>query len=294
VLGGAPYVGCDVGGVKGNASGALLVRWLQLGAFMPVMRVDSSVDATPRFPWNYDNATQAAYRMALELRYRLVPYHYSLAFRLNNFSETWIRPLVMDFPDEPSVANITTQFMDGGIMVATVLREDSVREITLPKGLWYLFSWERNSTSCLTIQGGQVLGGVAQLTEVSAFVRPGTVVTLAEGRVASSRDTPYSPLEVQVYAGADGAFTLYEDGGASADEKRPVRSTVFRWYEQDHYFAWEVYPMPSLGVSWGFYEQMQITIFDGASGNIIRSGMVSVGKGGGMGIGMFNRLTFYE
>eukprot|EP00913_Durusdinium_trenchii_P033688 g31536.t1 len=111
--------------------------------------------------------------------------------------------------------------MDGEILVAPVLSEDSKVEIYLPEGRWHPFD-----------QAGQFVQGPlhfaskkVKLSEVPAFVRLGTVLTLAPATLASSQSLPGGPLEVQVYAGADGHFTLIEDDGRR--RAAPVRRTSF-------------------------------------------------------------------
>jgi len=289
VMGGAHYVGCDIGGFNGETTGPLLTRWLQVGAFMPVMRVHSVISVPAHFPWNFDDATQHAYRRALELRYRLVPYHYSLAHLLYKTSTPWIRPLVMEFPDDATVADISTEFMDGAILVAPVLREDGVREVTLPAGDWYKFAWEPESATCLLVKGGhQSFGGVAALHEVPAFVRPGSVVPLANIAKATRFLTDL-PLEVQVYTGADGRFVLYEDDGSTSMYKNgQVRAVHLNWRDTERVFDWEV--EANAGVK-TFYKQLQLTVFDGATGSIIRSSVVDINGAGSMQIGQYGSIV---
>ena len=71
-LGGAPYVACDIGGFTGESNAQLLTRWLQLGSFMPTMRVHSTQSATPHFPWLWGEPFGSQMRIALELRYQLL------------------------------------------------------------------------------------------------------------------------------------------------------------------------------------------------------------------------------
>ncbi|CAK9084348.1 unnamed protein product, partial [Durusdinium trenchii] len=101
VLAGAPYVSCDSGGFIDPTSAELLIRWLQVACFMPVMRVHSEINVDPHWPWLWGPVAADAYRKILNLRYRLLPYHYSLAHAQYDTGEMWIRPLLMDFPNSP-------------------------------------------------------------------------------------------------------------------------------------------------------------------------------------------------
>jgi len=196
-LAGAPYVACDIGGFSGETQGELLTRWMQVGVFMPIMRVHSWLWAQPHWPWLFGETASTAMREALELRYRLIPYHYSLAHGMFDRKHLWMRPLAMVFPDDPVAVSITMQWMDGSLMVAPVLREDSHREVYLPAGKWYHF----NSTSA--VDGEVHLGGHAEEDEIPLFVRAGTVLPLAPV-VQSTDELPGGPLEIQIYSGADG------------------------------------------------------------------------------------------
>merc|ERR1712159_944193 len=112
-LSGSPYVGCDIGGFTGNTNAELLTRWYQVGVFMPTMRVHSTIDATPHFPWLWGTAHGVAMRLALELRYQLLPYHYSLAHRMFSEGRLWIRSLSAEFSDDSTALSITSQWLDG-------------------------------------------------------------------------------------------------------------------------------------------------------------------------------------
>jgi len=235
VLAGAPYVACDIGGFNGQTNGTLLSRWMQVGTFMPTMRVHSCIGNTPHWPWNFGNDFAVVIRSALELRYRLLPYHYSLAHSMHEGGSLWIRPLVVDFPDDATAADTTTQWMDGQILVAPTLREDSTKMVYLPAGTWYSFNTSQTTT------GPQVIKGFSPLEEVSAFVRPGTVITLAPV-LQYTEALPGGPLEVQVYAGADGAFSFFEDDGETTAYKEGTkRTTLFTWTDANSTLSWKVF-----------------------------------------------------
>jgi len=240
ILAGAPYVGCDIGGFLGNTTGLQLTRWMQVGTFMPIMRVHSIIDATPHFPWLFGDEAEAAMRATLNLRYRLIPYHYSLAHALSATSSLWMRPLVIAFPEDEAAANITSQWMDGSILVAPILRNDSQRRVYLPNGTWYALVAAQRNQSSEVFQGPAMLTGTAALDEIPAFVRSGTVLPLAPV-IQYSEALPGGPLEVQVYAGADGSFALIEDDGSSlAYQAGEVRTTHFQWDDSAKILSWRV------------------------------------------------------
>jgi len=234
-LAGAPYVGCDTGGFFGNTTGQLLTRWMQVAAFMPIMRVHSTLEAVPHFPFLFPDYA-AVLREALNIRYRLAPYHYSLAHKMYETQLLWMRPLFAEFPADAATANLASQWMDGDLLVAPVLREDGSKDIYLPSGQWYLF----NSSKIVT--GPANITGKADIGEIPVFARPGTIVPLAP-IVQSTADLPGGPLEVQVYTGANGSFTLVEDDGSTnAYESGAVRKITFTVtdLESSTTLSWEV------------------------------------------------------
>lgn len=233
VLAGAPYVACDTGGFSGPTTPELLTRWMQVSTYMPTMRVHSTISATPHWPWLFGDAAAAAIQETLNMRYRLMPYHYSLAHSLYQGQKLWIRPLVLDFPEDASVSELTTQWMDGDILVAPVLSEDSQYNTYLPEGLWY-----RMNDKPEVIQGPKRLQGTAKFTEVPTFAKAGTVLPLGPV-VQHSGALPGGPLEVQVFAGADGSFDLVEDDGESVSyEHGTVKVTTLSWKDSDRTLSW--------------------------------------------------------
>mmetsp|Transcript_14254 Transcript_14254/g.24735 ORF Transcript_14254/g.24735 Transcript_14254/m.24735 type:complete len:552 (-) Transcript_14254:179-1834(-) len=263
VMAGAAYVGCDSGGFNGETTPLLLTRWLQLAAFMPIMRVHSTLQSQPHWPWLFGEKAATAIRQALNLRYRLLPYHYSLAHAQFARNEPWIRPLLMDFPSDPKVQNLTTQWMDGSILVAPILSQHSTFDFHLPPGLWYRLDHAvlSQSEDTVVLAGRRLrskqdmdllhqvrdlspskgrLHGVAKWNEVPAFVRPGTILPLSP-IVQHSGDIGKKPLEVFVFGGADGAFELVEDDGWSTSYAQgAARTTSFTWDDSTQTLSWQM------------------------------------------------------
>ena len=257
VLAGHPMVGCDSGGFVGETSGELLVRWLQVAAFMPIMRVHSELKVKPHWPWLWGKDAANAMRQILNLRYRLLPYHYSLAHAQYETGDLWIKPLAMDFPDDPEVNSLTTQWMDGSILVAPVLNEDSSHEVHLPRGLWYrldkvLQAADQTARKSLKAVVGRRTETRPQLVaepsgskvtlsldEVPCYVRPGTILPLSSV-VQHSDDIGNTPLEVFIFGGADGEFKLVEDDGWSTNYMQGAkRSTQLTWSDASKTLSWQ-------------------------------------------------------
>lgn len=233
IVAGAPYVACDIGGFGGNTTSFLLSRWMQVGAFMPQMRVHSVIDAIPHWPWRFGDNAAHVIKKALNLRYQLSPYYYSWAHKMYLGEAMWVRPLAMDFPDDAQAVGISTQWMVGDILVAPILDEQNEHEVYLPEGEWYeLFTNEVK-------KGPTERRGNSGLDDIPAFVRPGTIVTLAPV-IQHMGQLPGGPLEVQVYAGADGEFELFEDDGETyAYKSGEVRKTMFEWDDAKGQLSWK-------------------------------------------------------
>ena len=144
-LAGAPYVTCDIGGFNGpDDPPDLLVRWYQSGVFLPIMRVHSTLNDKPHFPFLYGDYPAKCMQRALNLRYQLLPYIYSVASRTYSAGEPLVSPLAYTFPDDASVYSITDQWMFGPHIMATPIltssdskTSDTSRRVYVPRGTWY-------------------------------------------------------------------------------------------------------------------------------------------------------------
>jgi alpha-D-xyloside xylohydrolase len=210
------------GGVEDLGYRELYVRWFQYGAFLPMFR--SHGTDTPREIWRFGEPGQSVYDTlvrALHLRYRLLPYLYSLAGWTYHRDYTPMRALAFDFPDDAAVHDIKDQFMVGpALMVCPVIRPmyygpgstplpegPRTRLVYLPAGGdWYDFWTGRRRA------GGQTIETAARLETVPLFVRAGSILPL--GPVMQYTDEkPDAPWELRIYPGADGRFDVYEDAG---------------------------------------------------------------------------------
>jgi alpha-glucosidase len=271
-LAGMYYGACDIGGFQGNISAELLTRWMQAGVFFPVMRSHSSNSVTPRFPWLYGQQAEGYIRKALELRYRLVPYYYSLAHEAAEKGTPLMRPLAMEFPDDPQVANLTHQWLMGkGLMAAPVLAASSgtgdeangtKQSVYFPKTTWYTFDTNKARA------GGASVDAVVPWGEVPTYVRAGTILPLAPV-IQHTDDLPGGPLDLQIYPGANATFTLAEDDGQTLAYKTgQERHVTFTWDDATRTLSWNVE-----GAYRGkdIFKDMKVTVFD-PNGIVTRNG----------------------
>jgi alpha-D-xyloside xylohydrolase len=179
--------------------------------------------------WTY-NLVEPTLLKYDKLRYRLMPYIYSLAWRVHNEDYTIQRPLVMDWRQDPKTRNIPDQFMFGSaILVNPVLEQGALhRDVYLPVSpLWYDF-WTGSS-----FDGGQKIQAVAPLEHMPLFIRAGSILPLGP-EIEYADQKPGDPIELRVYSGADGSFDLYEDEGDNYDYEKGAHAIIpIKWSQKN-------------------------------------------------------------
>lgn len=191
----------------------MYLRWFQYGTFLPMFR--SHGTDTPREVWRFGEPGEVIYDALvrfIRLRYRLMPYIYSLAGASFLFGAPMMTPLGLAFPDDPT-ASSSTEFLFGpSLLVAPVLEPAPGGEhrmsVYLPAGCgWYDF-WTN-----VRYEGGQELCIPVTLDTIPVFVREGSVLPLAVGEPCHTGEIDPTRLDIRVYTGANGVFALYEDEG---------------------------------------------------------------------------------
>jgi alpha-D-xyloside xylohydrolase len=201
----------------------LYVRWFQYGVFCPILRTHGhrTNDTNELFSYGQQLPILIDYD---RLRYRLLPYIYSLAWRVTNEGYTIQRGLPMDWPADPRVRDIGDQFMFGpALLVAPITQPGSTRrEVYLPQAsAWYDF-WTGGRIEGNTVESS------APLNRIPVYVRAGSIVPL--GPVVQNAAAPTDMLEVRVYPGADASFEWYSDAGDTyAYEKGERRIVPMHW-----------------------------------------------------------------
>ena len=202
----------------------LYVRWFQYGVFCPILRTHGhrSNDTNELFSYGPQTPTLVAYD---QLRYRLLPYIYSLAWRVTRDDYTLQRGLPMDWPGDERVRDIGDQFMFGPAFLVAPVTEPgaTTREVYLPRApAWYDF-W-----SGARLPTGSTIHAPAPLERIPVFVRAGSIVPL--GPVVENADIQPDTLELRVYPGADGDFEWYSDAGDTYDyEQGLYRAVGIHW-----------------------------------------------------------------
>jgi len=227
---GTPYWTIDIGGFKDfitEGYDELLVRWFQYGTFLPIQRVHGVRETEFQ---NYLAETQDMLLKFTNLRYRLLPYIYSLAAMVTFNDFNIHRALVMDFRSDVNVLNIKDQFMFGrDILVCPVVEQGAVsRTVYLPQtaGGWYNF-W-----TGINHNAGQNIQTAAPLDIIPLFVKGGSIIPMGPF-LQYSTEKPADPIELRVYPGANGSFQLYEDENDNFNYEKGVYSIIpFEWNEE--------------------------------------------------------------
>lgn len=267
-----PYWNTDIGGFfasaykKGFSEGAknpsfqeLYVRWLQFGAFTPMMR--SHGTDIPREIYNFGKKGETIYdaiAKTIDLRYSLLPYIYSTSWSVTNSQSTIMRALVMDF-DDKKVVDINNEYMFGkSILVAPVVNaqytpetivksdeqtgwdkkdangENKTASVTfsqakstkvyLPEGTTWFDFWTNEK-----INGGQEITKATTIDEIPLYIKSGSIIPFGP-QVQYATEKKWDNLEIRVYPEANGSFTLYEDENDNYNYEKGVYSTInFTW-----------------------------------------------------------------
>lgn len=257
---GIPFWNTDIGGFfywdyhnnpKDPALQELQTRWMQWGTFMPLMRnhcsspmVSELYEFGSEGTWAYD-----AMKRAIELRYRLLPYIYSLAGSSSLHDGTIMRPFVMDFPTDKKAININDEYMFGqALLVKPVTKPlytgrdndkkgyelfPNIKEaaepidVYLPHGTQWHDFWTGE-----IVDGGQTISRPCPIDVMPVYVRSGSILPLGPF-VKYSSEKAWDALEIRVYPGADGSFTLYEDEGDGYNYEQGEYSEItFHWNDK--------------------------------------------------------------
>jgi alpha-glucosidase len=171
-ISGVPFCGTDIGGFSGEPDGELFTRWIQLGTFSPFMRAHSAGDTSEREPWSFGEPFESINRKFIELRYKMLPYMYSVFWEHHRYGFPILRPMIMLEQENVGSHYRQDEFTFGDkILICPVLEQGAVsRNVYLPKGAWYNY-WNHE-----LLQGGSEHHIAAPLDEMPIFVRAGSII----------------------------------------------------------------------------------------------------------------------
>jgi alpha-D-xyloside xylohydrolase len=225
-MSGLPYWTTDVGGFfrpddqyTSDSYHELLIRWFEYGTFCPIFRVHGYKSNAEL--WNYGPQVEHVLTQYDELRYRLLPYIYSAAWGVTKYGETLMRALPLEFFSDPRAQAVSDQFMFGpALLINPVTAEGAThRSIYLPAGHDWVDFWTGKR-----ISGGQTIDAEAPLERMPMYAKAGSVIPF--GPIAETASAKADPIDLRVYAGADGDFTLFEDEGDNYDYEHGEYSVI--------------------------------------------------------------------
>lgn len=244
---GIPYWTSDIGGYHFNWSAPdwstpsnreLFTRWFQFGTFSPIFRIHGKGERA-LYSDNWDAKTKNILLNYDNLRYRLMPYIYSLSWKVTNEGYTIMRSLAFDFRNDANINSIEDQYMFGSaFLVCPITTQmyvldstktiEKVRKVYLPKSTqWYDF-WTGNK-----FDGGQTIIAQAPIETIPLFVKAGSIIPMGP-YLQFATEKPADVIELRIYPGSDGTFLLYEDENDNYNYEKGQFSTIeFIWNDKD-------------------------------------------------------------
>eukprot|EP00002_Diphylleia_rotans_P004135 TRINITY_DN1298_c0_g1_i1.p1 TRINITY_DN1298_c0_g1~~TRINITY_DN1298_c0_g1_i1.p1 ORF type:complete len:931 (-),score=192.17 TRINITY_DN1298_c0_g1_i1:187-2979(-) len=233
---GIPFVGADVCGFIGNSDAELCTRWMQLGIFYMFYRNHNNKGQTSQEPYVFDSATTDINRQTLNLRYKMIPYFYTLLRKVHLEGGTMIRPLFFNYRQDRTTWAIDKQFMVSDILLVSPVLEAGVSRLDayFPGGLWY--DWYSGAVEYRSVEGGTITVQ-APLERIPIHIRESSVIPLQGSALNTieARKTPYE-LVVAVNLDSPRVFTgeLYIDDGLSqVIDETNSRTVTFEVYFDD-------------------------------------------------------------
>jgi alpha-glucosidase (family GH31 glycosyl hydrolase) len=270
-LSGFSNVGQDIGGWDGKSEDILYARWFGAATFYPFMWSHGKGDHEP---YSHGEAVESAARSFLNLRYRLIPYLYSLHELAHRTGMPVLRSFQLQEPQDAAGFWIDDQFFVGdNILVAPLFNDDGNRKLYLPEGKWYDFFGELQP-----VQGGRKIEReTVPLNRIPAYVRAGSVIPLGPPMQYTAQK-PVDPLSVHVYGFAPidlagktrtSAFSLYEDDGLSiAYQSGEFQRTELRFSQTEDGVRFDVSPESGHGTFQGVSRRGYHLLFHGIEGAV--------------------------
>jgi alpha-glucosidase len=279
-LSGLPFSGPDIGGFSGIPTPELYMRWFQLAAFLPFFRTHSAIGTPPREPWVFGEAVERIVRETLRLRYRLLPYLYTLVWETSRTGHPPVRPLFWPEADESQLQEVDDAFLLGdALLVAPILEEGALsRKILLPKGEWYDW-WGKDKPANLPYPGTGEIEIAATLEHIPLLVRAGSILPMEENDQLVLHVFP--PTPGKSVSSSCPLNQMYSDAGDGYGPYRldhykmtvsPNRQGTITWLSQGDY------PFPYARVTVHFHgPQVQRIVVDGkelpSQDNIYKTGV---------------------
>jgi alpha-glucosidase (family GH31 glycosyl hydrolase) len=224
-----PYMSHDIGGFHGGKIDfGLYARWIEFGAFSPLLRLHSAHEnpreGNLRMPWTYGERGMALVKKYFTLHTQLIPYTYTYAWIAHERSLPILRPLYLQNPDAAEAYLHPHEYWFGDeMLVAPVLDASGQRTVWLPPGEWIGFFDGKH------YDGGKAFTAHYAVDQTPVFARDGAIIPEQSAEFAWSNAKPLDHLIVNVYGSGNGTFDLYEDDGVSLDYDKRHALTPMRY-----------------------------------------------------------------
>jgi alpha-glucosidase len=212
------FSGVDIGGFSGSPTAELYLRWFQMATFLPFFRTHSAVGTQPREPWAFGEPYTSIIRKFLELRYKLMPYLYTLSWSCFKTGLPPVRPLFWESPENKTLWEIEDEFLLGdALLVAPILNpSENIRKLILPPGKWYSLWDNKHFVGPTTIE-------IPSTNDtIPIFIKAGTILPMEESDVLTLHLYPADTIST--------SSILYSDRGDGFDQSR---LDIFNIYPSD-------------------------------------------------------------
>lgn len=206
----------DIGGFKGGVrEKELFIRWIQLGVFSPVLRMHSNNDPfTSKEPWVYGKEAEEISARYLRLRHRLIPYIYTESYCQNTTLTPMITPLYYRYPEEANALEFRNQYFFGRELLVCPITSPTVFDsgmatvkAWIPEGVWIDFFSGR------VYHGNRVVNLNRKIEDEPIFAQSGAIIPLSKDAWGDNSVENPKEMDVYVFAGASGDYSMYEDSG---------------------------------------------------------------------------------
>lgn len=221
-ISGVSLVGADVGGFAATTTPELYTRWMQAAALTPFYRTHSATDTEQREPWTYGGDYERINRAAIELRYQLLPYLYTLFAQNEKSGLPPLRPLWFDYSQDVGATLIADEYLVGrDLLVApVVVQNQRSRSVYFPKGDAWIDWW-----SGARYEGGKSVNVDAPLDRLPLFVRAGASIP-TQPVIQHTGEMKNAPLTIAVAIGAAGSSEIYQDAGDGYAYRKGASRTI--------------------------------------------------------------------
>lgn len=259
---GAAWWSNDIGGFNGHPTDETFIRWMQMGTFLPIYRVNGT-SGEQRQPWVYGAESETICREFINLRYRLLPYIYNAFYRLTSEGLPPVRPFLFDYSSDSTLSHYVDGWLFGDHIAAFPVADIGAteKEIYLPSGAWYDF-WTGSK-----FDGGMVMTAFAPLDRIPIYIKAGAIIPMSKQKQYYNEKQD-DTLEIRIYQGDNGQMTLFEDDNTSyAYEKGAFSKIPMEWNESSKTLK--------IGARQGTFPGM-------LSSRVFNITFVKSGKGGGV------------